>query len=49
MTTNKQKDFLRLLASDCHIGTKNLNNQMKHYVDHKTNDGVHILNIEETW
>lgn len=22
---------------------------MKKYVDHKTNDGVHIINVEEIW
>ncbi len=22
---------------------------MKRYVDHKSNDGVHVINIEQTW
>jgi ribosomal protein S2 len=22
---------------------------MQRYVDHKNNDGVHILNVEQTW
>jgi len=47
--TRKQEDFLKLLASNAHIGTLNLNHDMKRYVDHKNNDGVHILNIEHTW
>jgi small subunit ribosomal protein SAe len=47
--SRKQEDFLKLLASNAHIGTLNLNHDMKRSVDHKNNDGVHILNIERTW
>jgi len=47
--TRKQEDFLKLLASNAHIGTLNLNSDMRRYVDHKNNEGVHILNIEHTW
>jgi len=47
--SRKQEDILRLLASNAHIGTLNLTNDMKRYVDHKNNDGVHILNVEQTY
>jgi small subunit ribosomal protein SAe len=47
--TRKQVDYLKLLASQAHLGTLNLNNDMKRYVDHKNNEGVHIINIEQTW
>jgi len=47
--TRKQEDFLKLLASNAHIGTLNLNSDMKRYADHKNNEGVHILNLEHTW
>jgi len=47
--SRKQEDFLKLLASNAHIGTLNLNHDMKRCVDHKNNDGVHILNLESTW
>jgi len=47
--TRKQEDILRLLATQAHIGTPNLNSDMKRYVDHKTNDGIHIINVEETY
>jgi small subunit ribosomal protein SAe len=47
--TRKQEDFLKLLASNAHIGTLNLNADMKRFVDHKNNEQVHILNIEHTW
>jgi len=49
MTTRKQEDFLRLLASKCHIGTTNMNFHMKRFVSHRANNGVHIINLEETW
>jgi len=47
--TRKQEDFLRLLGSNAHIGTLNLNYEMKRYVDHKDNNGVHVINLEQTW
>ncbi|EGR27044.1 hypothetical protein IMG5_202820 [Ichthyophthirius multifiliis] len=47
--SRKQEDMLRLLASKCHLGTTNLNNQMKRYISHKSANGIHIINIEETW
>jgi len=47
--TRKQEDFLRLLGSNAHFGTLNLNYEMKRYVDHKNNEGVHIINLEQTW
>jgi len=47
--TRKSEDILKLLATQAHVGTPNLNFDMKRYVDHKTSEGVQILNIEETW
>jgi small subunit ribosomal protein SAe len=47
--TRKQVDYLKLLASQAHLGTLNLNHDMKRYVDHKNSEGVHIINIEQTW
>jgi small subunit ribosomal protein SAe len=40
---------LRLLGSNAHFGTLNLNYEMKRYVDHKNAEGVHIINLEQTW
>eukprot|EP00825_Cyclidium_porcatum_P007831 TRINITY_DN1392_c0_g1_i4.p2 TRINITY_DN1392_c0_g1~~TRINITY_DN1392_c0_g1_i4.p2 ORF type:complete len:281 (+),score=73.35 TRINITY_DN1392_c0_g1_i4:198-1040(+) len=45
----KQEDFIRLLASGCHIGNKNIQFHMKEYISHKTASGIHIINLEETW
>jgi len=47
--TRKQEDYLKLLASHAHIGTLNLNHDMKRYIDHKNNEGVHVINIEHTY
>jgi small subunit ribosomal protein SAe len=47
--TRKQEDFLRLLGSNAHFGTLNLNFEMNRYVDHKNAEGVHIINLEQTW
>jgi len=47
--TRKQEDFLRLLGSNAHFGTLNLNYEMTRYVDHKNTEGVHIINLEQTW
>jgi len=47
--TRKQEDFLRLLGSNAHFGTLNLNYEMSRYVDHKNTEGVHIINLEQTW
>lgn len=38
-----------LLAADGHIGTSNLDYQMREYVFKRRADGVHILNIGKTW
>ncbi|KAL4493091.1 hypothetical protein ABPG72_003176 [Tetrahymena utriculariae] len=48
-TQRKQDDIKRLLASNCHQATINLNNQMKRYISHKGVNGIHYINIEETW
>lgn len=48
-TTRREEDILRLLAAGCHFGTKNLNNGMKRYVDHKTKEGIHIIKVDETY
>jgi small subunit ribosomal protein SAe len=47
--SRKEEDFLRLLGANVHIGTINLNYDMKRYVDQKNAAGVHIINLEQTW
>jgi len=43
------QDIAMLLACQAHLGTKNLNNDMRHYVYARRKDGVHVLNLAMTW
>ena len=51
MTTlsKREKDIFRLIQSECHIGSKNYNVQMKRFIHHITKEGVPIFKIEETY
>jgi small subunit ribosomal protein SAe len=45
----KEKDLLRLLHSECHLGNVNYNKTMERFVNHVTAEGVPIFKIEETY
>jgi len=45
----KEDDVTKLLMSNAHIGTKNVDFQMKKYVYKRRSDGVHIINLHKTW
>ena len=47
--TKREKDILRLIQSECHIGSKNYNVQMKRFIHHVNKEGVPIFKIEETY
>ncbi|CAD8148313.1 unnamed protein product [Paramecium octaurelia] len=47
--SRKEQDIKRLIASQCHVGTKQLHFDMKRYVSHRSDNGSYILNLEETW
>jgi len=47
--TAKDDDIRKLLVSGVHLGTKNLDYQMAHYVWKRRADGVHIINLAKTW
>ena len=52
MTTQlnkREKDIFRLVQSDCHIGSRNYNVQMKRFIHHVTKEGVPIFKIDETY
>lgn len=52
MTTQlnkREKDIFRLIQSDCHIGSRNYNVQMKRFIHHVTKEGVPIFKIDETY
>jgi small subunit ribosomal protein SAe len=44
-----EEDIRLLLATDAHIGTKNVNIQMHRYVWKRRSDGVHIIDLSKTW
>jgi len=42
-------DLQKLLAAQCHIGSKNCDKHMEAYVWRRRNDGIHIINVSKTW
>lgn len=47
--SKRDKDIYRLIQSECHIGSKNYNVQMKRFIHHITKEGVPIFKVEETY
>jgi len=47
--SKREKDIFRLIQSECHIGSKNYNVQMKRFIHHITKEGVPIFKVEETY
>jgi len=45
----KEDDIQKMLVSNVHIGTANLDTQMEKYVWKRRADGVHIINLGKTW
>jgi len=45
----KEDDISKLLMSQSHIGSKNVNFQMKKYIYKRKSDGTHIFNLHKTW
>ena len=47
--TLREKDMLRMIQSECHIGSRNYNVQMKGYIHHFNSKGVPVFNLNETY
>jgi len=47
--TRKEKDLLRLLHSECHLGNTNYHHTMERYINHITPEGVPIFKVEDTY
>lgn len=45
----KESDAQKLLAMNCHLGTKNQSNAMKKYVYGRTKEGTNIIDLHMTW
>lgn len=44
-----QEDVTNMLMASTHVGTKNVNFQMKKYVYKRKADGIYVINIRKTW
>jgi len=47
--TQKEEDIQKMLVCKTHIGTRNVDKQMRTYCFKRTAEGVHLLNIGKTW
>merc|ERR1712151_649295 len=47
--TRKEKDILRLLHSECHLGNQNYHTSMERYINHVTPEGIPVFKVEETY
>jgi len=45
----KEEDVQRMLATQVHIGSRNLEPSMERYVYKRRNDGVYLINLRKTW
>jgi small subunit ribosomal protein SAe len=46
---SRAEDFQRMLAAQVHIGTRNLDHHMKDYIWKRRSDGIHIINLADTY
>lgn len=49
MLTSREEDIQKMLAAQVHLGTKNADNQMADYIWRRRNDGIHIINLGQTY
>uniref|UniRef100_G3MKR0 Small ribosomal subunit protein uS2 n=1 Tax=Amblyomma maculatum TaxID=34609 RepID=G3MKR0_AMBMU len=45
----KEDDVRRMLTAKTHLGTNNLDFQMKEYCFKRRPDGIHLINLKKTW
>jgi len=45
----KEEDIQKMLITNTHLGTKNLEPAMQRYVWKRRTDGVYIINLQKTW
>jgi len=49
MVDRKFEDLQKMLVCRTHLGTLNCDHRMKRYVWRRTQDGIHLLNLGQTW
>ena len=47
--TSKEADIQKMLAAEVHLGTKNCDFQMEHYVFKRSNDGTFYITFFSTF
>merc|ERR1712093_77776 len=47
--TTREKDLLRLLHSESHLGNTNYHSSMERFINHVTPEGVPVFKVEETY
>lgn len=40
---------MKMLAADCHVGTKNLDVRMENYIWRRRKDMIHVIRVDKTW
>uniref|UniRef100_A0A0P5MYU9 Small ribosomal subunit protein uS2 n=2 Tax=Daphnia magna TaxID=35525 RepID=A0A0P5MYU9_9CRUS len=45
----REEDIKMMLAAQVHIGTRNADAKMGEYIWRRRNDGIHIINVGQTW
>jgi len=45
----REEDIQKMLVCKSHLGTKNIDQRMKHYTFKREKSGVHIINLMKTW
>jgi len=45
----KEDDIQKMLTAQVHIGTRNSENKMNEYIWKRRQDGIHVLNLGQTW
>ncbi|XP_007118091.2 40S ribosomal protein SA-like [Physeter macrocephalus] len=45
----KEKDVLKFLAAETHLGGTNFDFQMEQYIYKRKSDGIYIINLKGTW
>jgi len=49
MALTQQDDIQKMLVCKTHLGTRNCDYRMKHYVFRRTVDGIHIIHLGKAW
>lgn len=49
MSNQREEDIRKMLAAQVHIGTRNADAQMSDYIWKRRNDGIHIINVGQTY